>query len=181
MRKNRRLINKLLITKRILAFIIDFLIINMLIAYPFSKLLTKLMPEKQIYGLSNFSFLISQNNFGFIIYAIIGLIMFLTFFYFVLFEYIIGQTIGKIIMDLKVVSIKENRNNTQILKKGMYSYSDTKLYQVIIRSLFLIPIFPFSLLLFIEPIYLFFFSENEQRLTEKISHTKVIDIKFKYY
>ena len=78
--------------------------------------------------------------------------------YFTILESNIGQSIGKKFLHLKVTSLEKN----------------PKIWQYIIRSLFLIPLFPFILLWLIDPIYIFFNTDG-QRLTESVSKTKVIE------
>ena len=47
-------------------------------------------------------------------------------------------------------------------------------WQTLLRSIYLIPVFPFVLLLLIDPVYMFFNPEN-QRLSERMSKTRVVE------
>ena len=69
-----------------------------------------------------------------------------------------GQTIGKVLMRIYVVS--DNNN--------------LKTWQLLTRNLIFIPIFPFVLLWIIDPLFMFFTKTN-QRLTEILSKTKVVE------
>ena len=51
---------------------------------------------------------------------------------------------------------------------------DLKYWHLFVRSMFLIPLFPFILLWFIDPIVMLFTKEN-QRLSEILSRTKVVE------
>ena len=82
----------------------------------------------------------------------------LAFLYFFIMESKMGQTIGKKIMNLHVAG------ETKDLKK----------WQVFVRSLLFIPIFPFDLLVIIDPLFMFFRSSN-QRLSEILSKTRVVE------
>ena len=93
------------------------------------------------------------------LYPIFFFIVIFSFMYFVLLEYSIGQTVGKILMSLKVVGENDS----------------VDFFQAMLRSLFLIPIFPLTALWIIDPVFLFFFSKKRQRLSEYLSKTYVID------
>ena len=70
----------------------------------------------------------------------------------------LNQTPGKMLFNLYV--------NSQT--------KDLKYWQLFIRSIFLIPLFPFVLLWLIDPLVMFFTKEN-QRLSEILSKTKVVE------
>jgi uncharacterized RDD family membrane protein YckC len=78
--------------------------------------------------------------------------------YFVILENKLRQSIGKMIFNLYV----EGQDK------------DIKYWQLFARSMFLIPIFPFVLLWIIDPIVMLFTKEN-QRLSEILSKTKVVE------
>ena len=69
-----------------------------------------------------------------------------------------SQTIGKKIMNIYVVGDSE--------KPGKW--------QLLIRNLFFIPIFPFDLLFIVDPIFMLFTKSN-QRLTEILGKTRVVE------
>jgi uncharacterized RDD family membrane protein YckC len=138
------------IGRRMLAFIIDLLLINIIVFAPFRGVLLKVIPS------SSFIFSIDDPSL-YIIQSIINIIMMLSFFYFVLLEFTIGQTVGKILLNLKVIG------------------TDKKIsfFQCMLRSLFLFPLFP-MLIFMIDIIYMFFFSKTKQRLSEHLSKTMVV-------
>ena len=68
------------------------------------------------------------------------------------------QTIGKMLMKIYVVSDTKTLNPWQLL----------------VRNLVFIPIFPFVLLWLIDPLFMFFTKTN-QRLSEILSKTRVVE------
>ena len=142
--------------KRLLAFLLDIVIINFVLLWPFEKLLTSLVP-------SNTTFLFQTTTISvplLITMFAIGIVMLL---YFTLFELAIGQTPGKILFDLYVVS-----TNIKDKKEIKLTFG-----QIITRNLFIIPVFPFFLLILIDPIFALF-NVNNQRFLEIVSHTIVV-------
>lgn len=133
------------IWKRIVAFLIDMLLINVFVIMSFSPYILKAI-NPNTYEINP--------GFGGLFLAI-GLLILA---YFSILEYLIAQTPGKILMNLYVISL------------------DGKLLtmkQTILRSLFLVPIFPFYYLITMDPIFMLF-NKNFQRLTEFFGKTIII-------
>ena len=143
-----------LIVRRILAFFLDLLIINIVVAGPFRAVIEYAFPAGQ--GISS-SIIQSNETLLAIIYPVLFFIGIFAFFYFVLMEYMAGQTIGKIFLNIEVVS------ETNKISLG----------QSMMRSLFVIPFFPLTLLWIIDPLYLLIWSDKNQRLSEYLSKTYV--------
>ena len=78
--------------------------------------------------------------------------------YFYLLEKKLAQSIGKVLFGLYV------RSQEKELKR----------WQIFVRSMFLMPVFPFVLLWLVDPIVMLFNKEN-QRLSEILSKTKVVE------
>ena len=74
--------------------------------------------------------------------------------YFTILESNIGQSIGKKLLHLKVISLEKY----------------PKKWQYIVRSLFLIPLFPFMILWLIDPIYIFFNTEADPDFRTRGGH-----------
>jgi uncharacterized RDD family membrane protein YckC len=140
--------------KRFLAFVLDLLIIDLLIIIPFRGLLERIVPTGSL--ASTYKYLISEPPTA--LYTITFTMSFLTILYFVLLEKKIGQTVGKVLLNLYVVPTDK--------KEQWWRY--------VIRSIFLIPVFPIVLLWIIDPIYMLF-NKQHQRLTEYLSKTKVVE------
>lgn len=139
--------NRASVWKRGLAYIIDLLVINFVIVYPFQSLLNKTplsltsLDFKSLLGIDTTQILV--------ITAIIGI---LSIAYWSILEYRIGQSLGKIILNLKVET------------KGELTFM-----QALIRNLSK----PFLFIMLIDVIYMGF-SHEKQRLFEKWSKTWVI-------
>ncbi|MEM3374063.1 MAG: signal peptide peptidase SppA [Candidatus Woesearchaeota archaeon] len=154
--------------KRFLAFVIDLFIIQILLI-PFSNYIEKNLTfttdfSKNISLLeSNPELLSSLSFFVFMVFLIL-------FFYFVYFEYKLGQTPGKLILGIRVINYSLEKNAS---KKANES-EKLNFLQSVMRNLFFIPLFPFYLLWFIDPIYLIF---TQKRLSDNFSKTIVVNSK----
>ena len=144
------------ILKRAAAFFIDLLIINVIVLFPFDSVFEKFIPNDSFS--ETFEFL-SGNADSTSIKAIIISASIVTILYFVIFEKKLKQTPGKMLFKLYV----EGQGK------------DLKYWQLFARSMFLIPSFPFVLLWLIDPIVMLFTKEN-QRLSEILSRTKVVEM-----
>ena len=142
------------IIRRFIAFIIDLLLLNFVIIAPFGRVITKSVP-KDFTKIREY--MIAQPEISSKLFYMLVVIAIIMLLYFALCEYKLGQTLGKIIMKLHVKS-------------------DTKtllFWQCVVRSLFMIPIFPLFLLIFIDPLVMIF-TKNNKRLSEILSKTKTI-------
>lgn len=146
-----------LLWKRIAAFFIDIMIINLVVLLPFRSLFQNIIPEDYSFS-EAYKFLSSSTNYTSYISSISFIMSILMILYFLMLENKMGQTIGKRLMGVYVVS----DNNT--LSK----------WQLLIRNLVFIPIFPFVLLWIVDPLFMFFTKTN-QRLTEILSKTRVME------
>ena len=146
-----------LLWKRITAFAIDMVILMVFVLYPFRKILSGIVPSNASFS-EAYSLLSSSENSGYLItsYAAASLIMMM---YFYLLEKKMGQTIGKKFMNVYVVSEEK----------------EAKRWQFLVRSMFLVPIFPFNLLAIIDPIVMIF-NKTNKRLSEILSKTKVVQV-----
>ncbi|MBI2208060.1 RDD family protein [Candidatus Woesearchaeota archaeon] len=144
------------VLKRIGAFIVDLVIINIIILFPFRGLFESILPTTSFS--EAFEFLRQDAGAGTMLNAIMFAISALSILYFMLMEKKIAQTPGKMLFSLYVKP------------QG----KDLKNWQLFVRSMFLIPAFPFVLLWLIDPIAMLFTKEN-QRLSEILSRTKVVE------
>lgn len=145
-----------LIWKRVAAFFIDMLVINIVILFPFRSLFHGIVPKGYSFS-EAYSFLSSTNYTGFIS-SVSFVISVLIMLYFFMLERKMGQSIGKKLMGVYVVG-----DNKSI-----------KPWQLLVRNLGFIPIFPFILLWVLDPLSMFFTKTN-QRLTEILSRTKTVE------
>ena len=145
------------ILKRLLAFIVDIAILEFVILLPFSRALDNLIPKAE--SLSQIFNILSNNpSYNRLVMTVTAIASFLAMLYFVILEKKIGQTAGKKLLNLHVVS-----------QTAEMSY-----WQVIVRNLLFVPIFPLVLLWIVDPIVMLFTKEN-QRLSEILSRTKVVE------
>ena len=143
------------VLKRIGAFVVDLVIINTIILFPFKSIFDSIVPGKTFS--EAFDFLGNPES-SMMLNAIMIAVAILTILYFMLLERKIAQTPGKMLFNLYVKA------------QG----KDLKNWQLFVRSMFLIPLFPFVLLWLVDPIVMLFTKEN-QRLSEILSRTKVVE------
>ena len=124
--------------------------------FPFRGIFNKIVPDASFSKI--FDFLNSNSEASTSITVLMVAVAVLTILYFVILENKLRQSIGKMIFNLYV----EGQDK------------DIKYWQLFARSMFLIPIFPFVLLWIIDPIVMLFTKEN-QRLSEILSKTKVVE------
>jgi len=143
--------------KRVLAYIIDAAIINIIVVWPFQKSIDKLTGGFSIiesYKFINQNTEIAKSNFPALI-MLFSIISVLTIAYWAILEYKTGQTIGKMLMKIYVKSDKK------ILTLG----------QSIARNISKIS----GILLLIDCIGII---GNKQRFLERISNTRVVEKRF---
>jgi uncharacterized RDD family membrane protein YckC len=141
--------------KRFFSFILDFLIINLVIIYPFRGMFIKYFNGLTIRQAWSSNNLVLPSS----AYWAILIISMLALLYFTFFDYYLGQTPGKMLLKIKIISTKDD-------KKGV------DMWRALLRNCFVLPFFPFYIFWFVEPIYLAFYKE---RFLEKITSTKTVN------
>ena len=153
-----------LFSKRVLAFLIDLFILNLVVLQPLSFKIQRIVPEGAAFG-DLYSYFnqnpVLMNEANMISMLIIGLF----FAYFFLLDWLLGQTLGKKLMGLVVVS------------RGSFLYTHygpkVTVLQAFVRNLALIPLFPFVLLWVLDPFYLFW---KGRRLSDVYTKTDVVKV-----
>src|SRR3989338_9700859 len=143
--------------KRTFAFLIDFLIIDLIIISPFKKILNSLILPNINPSSINLIFesnpdLLSQ------ISTLIIIVSILSIMYFSILQLKLRQTLGMMLFNLWI-------------------YSDNKeisIFKLILSNITFMPIFPFILLWIIDPIFLIF-SASKQRLMQKLAGVYVVE------
>jgi uncharacterized RDD family membrane protein YckC len=143
------------IWKRLVAFVLDLLILDFVIGSPFNSLLSKLSPK--ISPMETYSYFMSHSRDAMLISLVTIAYGFLALLYFALLEYKTGQTIGKMFMNIKVESEEQN------------------LFLFMVRSMFLLIVFPFILLWLLDPLFMLL-SKEKMRLSEILSRTRTVEI-----
>ena len=138
--------------KRIAAFIIDMFIVYFLIGFPLNSLLQKLTPEPESL-VESINQIMSFSISGWFLFVVISMEI-ITLLYFILLEYKTGQSIGKIIMKIKVVSEKKSLRFWQLLVRGLFLLVD---------------------ILFIIDIIYYVFRRDKRRMLEVLSKTKTVE------
>lgn len=134
--------------KRILAFLVD-LYIGVMVFSAFFIIVEHELPTTIAAAASA---MLSPAAIAALIYACIFLMLYHTF-----AEYIVGQTVGMVLFNLSIKSVT---------KKPL------TFWQAVTRNLFLLPVFPLTLLWIIEPLYYVFQGE---RLLEYWTHTTTVE------
>ena len=155
--KEKTFIGPALIWKRIAAFFIDMAILNLFVLFPFRGLFKGIIPKDYSFS-ETYKFLSNSTDYTSFLTSVSFIMSILIILYFIMLERKIGQTIGKMLMKIYVVSDTKTLNTWQLL----------------VRNLVFIPIFPFVLLWLIDPLFMFF-NKTNQRLSEVLSKTKVIE------
>lgn len=188
------------IIKRLIAFFIDLFIINFFIASPFVAIIERVIPA-QASGMRSYEWIMSNPDMTAPIYFSIFFITILSLLYFSLMESKLGQTVGKMFLNIYVIKLPDissldiNKKDELIDEKGKKKTSKTSMKSnkisnlkmsgahdirlnmltALIRNLFIIPFFPFIILWILEPIYLMN-NKNNQRLLEKLTNTMTIEM-----
>ena len=147
------------IPRRLIAFIIDIMIIDLVILTPFYKLFQRFLPPGTFTEQLRFIQENPQVSIPTHLLLVIGILIVLYFSY---FEYKIHQTPGKIILGLYTMQERA--------KPSFWAY--------LLSNITFIPIFPFILLWIIDPLYMFITPKN-QRLMEKLNRILVVQ-RYKY-
>ncbi|MGV8141186.1 MAG: RDD family protein [Candidatus Woesearchaeota archaeon] len=140
--------------KRTLAFFMDIMIINIVIISAFRNAFYK--------QLGNISIMDSLNMTGIVfpqkMYVMIFVISILALLYFTFFEYYLGQTLGQMIIRIRVISLKD-------------ASQKPSLWRAALRNCYVLPFFPFYIFWILEPIHLAFY---KGRFLEKITATETV-------
>ena len=155
--KERVFIGPALIWKRIAAFFIDMIILNLIVLYPFRNLFQKFIPKDYSFG-EAYRLISTSTNYAGFINSVSFVMSVLIILYFFMMERKTSQTIGKMLVKIYIVS--DNK--------------DLKAWQLLVRNIVFIPIFPFVVLWILDPLFMFFTKTN-QRLTEILSRTRVVE------
>ena len=158
--------NKINLAKRINAFIIDILILEIFVYSSFNNIYSAILSNldirsiKDIFNMNYASITFSAPNLSHSITLLTIIMSLLSFSYFVLTEYLFSASIGKQLLKLRI----EQTN---------YRKKQISLYESILRNLWLIPIFPFSIIWIIDLAFILL-RKDRKRFSDIISRTKVV-------
>ncbi len=144
--------------KRLLAFIIDVLILDIIVFSPLKELVYRIVPKDMTYTESS-QFLNSNPAMFQSLYVVFIFMFVLMIIYFTIMEFKFHQTIGKMFL-------------------GIYIKSSTKLelsfWRVLFSNITFLPVFPVIILWIIDPLYVLF---TNKRFMEKLSNISLIEQK----
>jgi hypothetical protein len=132
------------LSRRLLAFLADLLILDFTVFSAFQSIFATGVDWSTLF----------QGSFAFssAMYAATVAMALLSLGYFVVFEYLLGKTPGMSLLNIEVENIT--------------------LARAFVRNLLFIPLFPFTVLLVTEPVYLIF---RKTRLLEVLSGTRTVE------
>lgn len=145
-----------LLWKRIAAFLVDILVLDLTIFAPFRSIFARAFPLRDL-SMLRMAFEGHVSVSGPLAFAVMGMAI-LAVLYFAFCESMLGQTIGKMLFRLRVAGVA----------------SPPGFWRCFIRSLFLVPVFPFIAFWLIDPLYMFF-TRSSQRLLERLSSTATVE------
>ena len=169
--------------KRGLAFVIDLALINLIILAPFSSLYARLIPAQSSF-MEMYQSLLSGTGPAAQLQTLSAISTVFIMLYFVLLEWRLGQTVGKMILNLSVIPFSGESITSPPMPAKTASKSSKKkqapenpqkitLVQSLLRNILFVPLFPFGLLWIAEPVSLLL-SRTGQRLLERLSKTQTI-------
>jgi uncharacterized RDD family membrane protein YckC len=138
--------------RRIIAYIIDFIIIRFTVLIPFNSLFKKIIPVHNEGYKAVYEYIQSNPSLSSILFLISVAMSIIIILYLTIFEYRTGQTPGKILMKQWIIQERE--------KVSFWNY--------LVSNLSFIFVFPFFILLIIDIIHAIYSPKN-QRFMEKIS------------
>ena len=153
--EERKFIGPALVWKRMVAFVVDMLILDALFYLLFSKTINEAVPTDLSFA-EKMALMQDQGNNG--LMAVFFTMFFMIFLYFLILEFKFGQTIGKKLLNIYVTT----------------ETGKTAFWQALVRNIGFIPFLILPLLLIIDPFFMLF-STNSQTLSEKLSKTKSVE------
>lgn len=163
--------------KRVGAFAIDLVILNIFVLGPFSSFFSN------ITGTSftvSYTKLLANEALRSTMVSAVGFMSVLAFLYFFVLQLKFAQTVGMMILNIYAIKIPASQQ--QVLDKKKTKIDMIKaanrfkltFLDGVLRNMFVFPFFPFILFWLIDPIY-FIFSKSQQRFTEYLSRTTVVE------
>jgi len=170
-KKKRFLVMDAGIIDRLLAFLIDVILLRFTLFLPFEGMLSSIYEKMGIPANSSsfnttYNYFISHpevgNSASLLLLGFAGLVLL----YFALMEFALGQTVGKMVLKIAVVS------DLGLKKKGK-KVSKPTFPQCLLRNIGFIPLFPLMLLWAIDPLFIIF-RKDRRRLTELMTATRTM-------
>ncbi len=139
--------------RRVAAFAIDLLVINIIVLGPFRAFFSKIFPA----GSSFSSIYTEAQSFGDPVYSALFAMGILMLLYFTLLEWKTQRTVGKMLLNIRVDPAPT-------------------FWQAVLRNMAVLPFLPFAILWIVDPIMMFY---TKRRLSDRLSNTRVVQDYFK--
>ncbi|MBR9700807.1 RDD family protein [Candidatus Woesearchaeota archaeon] len=127
------------------AFILDLLLIDLIITAPYTPLFMTAVSRMESQGFFSMTYTSAE-------VAAMAILFLTVYVYFVVFEFLLDQTPGMIILSTKV-------------------QSDGKLWRILLRNMFLFPVFPIIVLWIVEPVSILL---TRRSMLEQATHTRTL-------
>ncbi len=142
--------------KRMAAFVIDLIILDFVIGTPFRAIINRIIPSNDFQ--SSYAFFAANPNLTALLSIVVAFFGLLASLYFVILEFSLGQTVGKMLFNIKVES-KEK---------------ELSFLSCMVRNMLFLFIFPFTLLWILDPLFVIF-TKDSRRLSEILSRTRTVE------
>lgn len=127
------------------AFLFDILLIDIVITAPFTPLFTSMVARVRTTDVFELTYTNTE-------LTAIMLVFLIAYLYFVVFEYVLGQTVGMSLLNI-------------------HSDGDDRLFTMLVRNSFLLPFFPFVMFWIIEPLAIMF---KRRGVLEYLTKTRTV-------
>ena len=154
--EEKKFVGPALIWKRLIAFLIDVLLLDIIFSFVFRGAIGSMIPEDATFW-EKMSIADTSNYEG--LYSLFIAIFLLSFLYFFTLEKRYGQTIGKKIFNIYVIAENEKLNY----------------WQAFVRNMGFVPFLFLPIILFLDPFFMAF-SKTGQTLSEMLSRTKSVEV-----
>ncbi len=141
--------------RRFLAFLLDLLVLDLVVAGPFRGVFVGIFGKQELRDVM--AVMEADLWTSFLAQMLLLMLGLLVLLYFMILEFTVGQTLGKRVFRMRVQDDSKQK----------------KIWHYIVRSLFVIPVFPFVILWIVDAIHMLFSIEG-RRWTEKLSKTRVV-------
>ncbi len=163
--------------KRVGAFSIDLIILNMFIVGPFSSFFANIAGDS--FSVS-YATLLADSTLRSTMASAVGFMSVLSFLYFLVLQIKFAQTIGMMIMNIYAIKIPESQQMVLARKRKKIDVVTAanqfklRLFEAVLRNIFIFPFFPFILFWILDPLY-YIFGKSQQRFSERLSRTTVVE------
>lgn len=160
------------LVRRFFAFVLDLFVVQFFLLGPFQSAFGRFFPPEALQSLdfqALRSVLESNPQLSSTVFFLslgAGAVALL---YFSLLQFFMHKTIGMHLLGIDLIAGDQKKSASPA------SASSLSFWQCFVRNLFVIPVFPFIIFWIVDPLFMFF-NKHHQRLLEKWSKTRMIQI-----